>query len=205
MLLSTPSISTQKPISGKLMEAALPKFHTTPFRAKLLFPIPKSLLSIEQRTWLQLTKLLLVVWDHTIHSLPEISPQSALFLLAPDHLPSPFLCYVPGSGTRSWFGCRHRAAAQTYCSADVPMPNPFTLSYTVLSEIQHHMHLNKLLFNVSKPDLLVAHTPSALKNCTVPSLSQPVQKVEVQFDSTLSFDQRVSHICKVSFQLQNLF
>lgn len=31
------------------------------------------------------------------------------------------------------------------------------------------------------------------------------KKVEVQFDSTLSFDQRVSHICKVSFQLQDLF
>lgn len=85
------------------------------------------------------------------------------------------------------------------------MPNPFTLSYTVLSELQHHMHLNKLLFNVSKPDLLVAHTPSALKNCSMPSLSQAAQKVGVQFDSTLSFDQCVSHICKVSLQLQKLF
>lgn len=84
------------------------------------------------------------------------------------------------------------------------MPNPFTLPYTLLSEIQHHMHLNKLFFNVSKPDLLVAHTPSALKNCCMPSVSQAVQKVEVQFDSTLSFDQRVSHICEV-FQVLNLF
>lgn len=67
------------------------------------------------------------------------------------------------------------------------------------------MHLNKLLFNVSKPDLLVAHTPSALKNCAVPRLSQPAQKVGVQFEAPLSFDHRVSHICKVSFQLQKLF
>jgi len=85
------------------------------------------------------------------------------------------------------------------------MPDPLTLSYTVLSELQHHRHLNQLLFNVSKPDLLVAHTPSALKNCSVPSLPQAAQKVEVQFDSTLSSDQRVSHIRKVAFQLLNLF
>lgn len=113
-------------------------------------------------------------------------------------------CYLPGFSTRSWFGCSHIADAQTYCSADVPMPNPFTLPYTPLSEIQHHMHLNKLFFNVSKPDLLVAHTPSALKNCCMPSVSQAVQKVEVQFDSTLSFDQCVSHIREVFFRVLNL-
>lgn len=67
------------------------------------------------------------------------------------------------------------------------------------------MHLNKLLFNVSKPDLLVAHTPSALKNGAVPRLSQPAQKVGVQLEAPLSFDHCVSHICKVSFQLQKLF
>lgn len=86
-----------------------------------------------------------------------------------------------------------------------PCPNLLRLPSTALSEIQHHMHSNKLLFNVSKPDLLVSHTPSALKNCSVPSFSQAVQKVEVQFDSTLSFDQSVRRICKVSFQLHNKF
>lgn len=143
--------------------------------------------------------------SHCLKFLPEISAWNSFSSLLLTNCRSPSFTTDQDFSTRSWFGCSHIAGAQTYCSADVPMPNPLTLSYILLSEIQHHMHLNKLLFNVSKPDLLVAHTPSALKNCGVPLLSQAAQKIEVQFDSTLSSDQGVSHRSKVSFQLQNLF
>lgn len=60
-----------------------------------------------------------------------------------------------------------------YCYADDAQVL-FLLTYlpiftpsTFLSKIQYHMHWNKLFFNVSKPDLLVVHIPSATENYNV--------------------------------------